>query len=158
MELIIAITFEADSPVRPKTSILKVSFPRQETVSKYNTLDRTTGRNGIHQLLKPLNIFWSNLSWMAFDDKLKLCIFSNSPCWVKPVARLPAGWNSKRHASRRSREEVKPRNQVSTPFGDETSHPGSRSIFRRFLCPRNKTTLFRILKIILTGGRLSRNF
>ena len=157
MELIIAITFEADPPVRPKTSILKVSFPRQETVRRYNTLDRTTSRNGIHQLLKPLNIFWSNLSWMAFDDKPKLCIFSNSPCWVKPVARLPAGWNSKWHASGRSRE-VKPRNQVSTPFGDGTLHPGSRSIFRQFLCPRNKTTLFRILKIILTGGRLSRNF
>ena len=154
----IAITFEADSPVRPKTSILKVSFSRQETVRKYNTLNRTTGRNGIHQLLKPFNIFWSNLSWTTFDDKLKLCIFSNSPCWVKPVARLPAGWNSKRHASGRSREGVKPRNQVSTPFGDETSHPGSRSIFRQFLCPRNKTTLFIILKIILTGGRLSRNF
>lgn len=48
--------------------------------------------------------------------------------------------------------------KVSTPFGDGTLHPGPRSIFRQFLCPRNKTTLFRILKIILTGGRLSRNF
>ena len=48
--------------------------------------------------------------------------------------------------------------KVSTPFGDGTLHPGSRSIFRQFLCPRNKTMLFRILKIILTGGRLSRDF
>ena len=46
VELVIAITFEAHLPVRLESSIRKVSSPRQVIVRKYNTLDRTTNRDG----------------------------------------------------------------------------------------------------------------